>query len=108
MRDIKVIRASNEDRTPLLKFFRHYKIKEIAQNRVDCYLSHNFTVIAKDKEKIVGILQWYVKEDPNAGVVEFEEVNVLEDYRGRGIGSLIVKSAIQSVKSYFAKINIKG
>jgi len=107
MRDIKVIRASKKDKEQLLGWFKHYKVKGIAQNRVDCYLSHNFTVIAKDKEKIVGILQWSVKENPNAGVVEFEEVVILENYRGKGIGSLIVKQAIQSVKSYFAKIDIK-
>ena len=107
MASIKVGLASKKDKKQLSSWFRHYKVRSIAQNRADCYLSHNFTVIVKDKEKIVGTLQWYVKEDPNAGVVEFEEVHVLENYRGKGIGSSMVKQAIQSVKSYFAKIDIK-
>lgn len=107
MKDVKILQASSKDRKQLLGFFRHYKIKRLIQNRVNCYLSHNFTIIAKDKEKIVGVLQWYIKENPAAGVVEFEELYVSENYRGKGIGSLIVKYAIQSAKNYFAKIDIK-
>lgn len=94
MADIKILQASKKDRKQLLSWFKHYKVRSIAQNRTDCYLSHNFTIVAKDKEKIVGTLQWSVKEDPNAGVAEFEEVHVLENYRGRGIGSSIVNGFI--------------
>ena len=98
MDDIKITLATSEDRRQLSKHFEHYKIKKIIENRLDCYLSHNFTVVAKDKRKIVGVLQWYIKEDPRAGVVEFEEVHFSEEYRGKGIGSLLMKFAIQSVK----------
>lgn len=107
MTNIKTALATKEDKDRLLKYFEHYKIKEIIENRVDCYLSHNFTVVSKDKNQIIGVLQWYVKEDPNAGVVEFEEVYVSEDYRGKGIGSLLIEFAIQSVKDYFKEIKIK-
>ncbi len=92
--DIEVGLATKED-------------KEILEKRIDCYLSHNFTVVARDREKIVGTLQWYVKEDPNAGVAEFEEVHVLEDYRGNKIGSMLVDFAIQSVRDYFEKNGLK-
>jgi len=107
MENIKIVLASKNDKKQLLDFFQHYKIKTIIQNRIDCYLSHNFTVVAKDKNKIVGILQWYVKEDPKSGVVEFEEICVSENYRGRGIGSLLMKYAIQSVKNYFKRNKIE-
>jgi len=90
-----------------LGFFKHYKARDIIKKRVDCYLSHNFTVIAKDRKKIVGILQWYVKEDPKMGVVEFEEFYVLDNYRGRGVGSSLISSAIQSVKKYFTRNKVK-
>lgn len=107
MRNIKVIQASKKDKQQLLSWVEHYKVRSIAQNRVDCYLSHNFTIVAKDKEKIVGTLQWYVKEDPTAGVVEFEEIFVSEGYRGHGIGFSLLDYAIGSVKDYFAEIKIK-
>jgi len=106
MTNIKIVLASRSDEKQLLEFFKHYKIKSITKNRVNCYLSHNFTVVAKDEDKIVGILQWYVKENPQAGVIEFEEVYVLDNYRGKGIGSSIIKFAIQSVRDYFKNINI--
>jgi len=108
MINIKITLATEKDKKQLLKYFKHYKVKEIIEKRVDSYLSHNFTVIAKDKDKVIGILQWHVKENPQAGVVEFEEVHVLDSYRGKGIGSSIVKFAIQSVKDYFKNININA
>ena len=104
---IKVIIATEKDKKQLLDYFRHYKIKEIIEKRIECYISHNFTVIAKDENKVVGILQWYIKEDPKNGVVEFEEFHVLEKYRGKGIGSLILKFAIQNVRDYLEKIKIE-
>lgn len=108
MINIKITLATEKDKKQLLKYFKHYKVKEIIEKRVDSYLSHNFTVTAKDKDKVIGILQWHVKENPQAGVVEFEEVHVLDSYRGKGIGSSIVKFAIQSVKDYFKNININA
>ena len=107
MVDIKIVLATKKDKNQLFGYFKHYKVKEIIKNRIDCYLSHNFTVVAKDSDKIVGTLQWHIKENPKTGLVEFEEIHVLEKYRGKGIGSLILKFAIQSVKDYFRKINIK-
>lgn len=107
MKNIKITQASKKDGERLVRFFKHYRNKDLIQNRIDCYLSHNFSVIAKDDKKIAGILQWYVKENPNDGVVEFEEVYVLDNYREKGIGSLLIGFAIQSVKDYFRGLNIK-
>ena len=107
MEDIKISLAQKEDRGQLISFFKHYKIKEIIQKRTGCYLDHNFTVVAKDKDKIIGILQWYIKENPRAGVVEFEEMYVSSNYRNKGVGSLLLTYTIQSVKDYFTKIDIK-
>lgn len=103
---IKISLATKKDRKQLYGFFSHYKINKIIKNRIDCYTSHNFTVIAKDGDKIVGSLQWYVKEDPKAGVVEFEEFFVSKDYRGKGIGAKLISYGVNSVKSYFKKIGI--
>jgi ribosomal protein S18 acetylase RimI-like enzyme len=107
MTNIKVTLANEKNRNQLNEYFKHYQIKEIIKNRVNCYISHNFTIVAKEKNIIVGVLQWYVKEDPKAGVIEFEEIHVKEEYRGKGIGSMLIKFAIQSVKNYFNKMKIK-
>jgi len=107
MINIRLSLATKKDKQQLLDYFKHYKVREILEHRVDCYIYHNFTVVAKDRDKIVGTLQWHVKEDPKMGLVEFEEIHVSEDYRGKGIGSAIIKFAIQSVKNFFKKIKIK-
>lgn len=52
------------------------------------------------------MLQWLIKEDPRAGVVEFEEVYVSDEYRNRGIGSHMVEFAIKDVTKQFKYIGI--
>lgn len=104
---ITITTATNKDKQQLIDYLKHYKIKEFIQKRVECYLTHNFTIVAKDDEKIAGMLQWHVKEDPDDGLAEFEEVHVMEDYRGKGIGTKMVKYAVQSVKEYFKKLGFK-
>jgi ribosomal protein S18 acetylase RimI-like enzyme len=105
MAGIKIGLATVDDREAIAKYLEHYG--NLALKRAECYTSHNFTVLAKDRVKLVGILQWYVKEDPNDGIIEFEEMHVLEDYRQRGIGSLLVEFAIQSVNDHFKMIQQK-
>ncbi|MEI6887243.1 MAG: GNAT family N-acetyltransferase [bacterium] len=101
--NITISEAISSDHKELSSFFDHYNSLDISRNRTDCYLSHNHTIVAKEGSKIVGIIQWCVKEDPNSGVVEFEEFYVLEEYRGKGIGSKILDYSIQLVKDYFLK-----
>ncbi|MCK4756838.1 MAG: GNAT family N-acetyltransferase [Thermoplasmata archaeon] len=104
---IEMTTATKSDKPQLLAFFKHYSNPEILENRIDCYLSNNSTILAKDGNRIVGTLQWHIKEDPNCGVVEFEEFHVLEDYRNKGTGSLLIEHGIQSVKDTFRANKIK-
>lgn len=90
MARIKYSIATKEDRKKLLRLFGHYGNKKIVERRIECYLAHNFTVIARDNDKIAGVLQWYPKEEPSNGAAEIEELYVLADYRGRGIGSNLI------------------
>lgn len=103
---MKIRSATGDDKESIINFFKHYGVDEIISNRVDCYISHNHTAIAEQDNKIVGIVQWAVKEDPKAGVAELEEVYVLEPYRDRGIGSLLIEHAIESIKQYFTNSGI--
>lgn len=90
------------------EYFRHYGIRELIERRISAYLFYANTIVAKEKDKIVGTLQWHVKEDPNAGVAEFEEIHVLEGYRGKGIGSRLMEKGIEDVKSHFKKNGISA
>ena len=108
MDKIKITQANLKDQKQLLVFFKHYKTKKVTQNRVNCYLSHNFTNIARGGNNIIGVLQWHVKEDPNAGVAELEEFYVLENYRNQGVGALLLDFKINSIKKYFIKLKISS
>jgi ribosomal protein S18 acetylase RimI-like enzyme len=104
---ISISNATSTDRKQLISFFSHYKIKDYIEKRVDCYTSCNHTIVAKDNEKIIGTIQWLIKEDPNLGVVEFEEINVVFGYQKQGIGSQLITAAINSVKEFFNQNDLK-
>ena len=104
---ITISSATQKDKNQLETFFSHYKIKDYIEKRINCYLDNNYTIIAKDGQKVVGTIQWLVKEDPNLGVVEIEEVNVLVGYQKQGIGSKLITNAIDSAKQFFNKNNLK-
>ena len=104
---INISNATSKDKNQLINFFSHYKIKNYIKKRVVSYTSLNHTVVAKDDAKIVGTIQWLIKEDPNLGVVEFEEMNVIFGYQKQGIGSQLITFAINSVNNYFIKNNFK-
>lgn len=107
MNNIKITIATKKDKTQLLAWFKNYEINKLIEKRVNCFLEHNFTILAKDGDKIIGVLQWYVKEEPDEGLAEIEEVFVSEKYRGRGIASLLVMFAIKTIREYFIKFNFK-
>ena len=98
---ISISEADINDLDQLKKFFRHYKLNNLIKNRTENYIKYNHTTIAKDDEKIIGIIQWLIKEDPSLGVIEIEEVNVIMSYQKQGIGSKMMEFTINSIKKYF-------
>ena len=50
---------------------------------------------------------WHIKQDPNVGVAEFEELYVFENYRRKGIGSELVKSSIKAVRRQFKNLGVE-
>ena len=101
-----IAQATIADKKAMSEYLKHYGTKKIIEKRVDCYLSHNHTVLAKDGDKIVGMIQWLIKEYPRFGVAEFEEVYVLEKYQNKGIGSQLLDFTISAVGNYLKKLNI--
>ncbi|MFW9898480.1 MAG: GNAT family N-acetyltransferase [Candidatus Thorarchaeota archaeon] len=105
---MEIKKATSNDKEQLIKSFRHYNIKKHIEDRVECYLSHNNTIIALENNQLIGRVQWQIKEDPNLGAVEFEAIYVVKEFRRKGVGSSLLKFAIQSVKDYFKDIGIKS
>lgn len=105
---MEIKKATSNDRELLKKSFKHYKFSNFIENRVDCYLSHNNTIIALENSQLIGMVQWKIKEDPNLGVAEFEEIFVEKDFRGKGVGSALLKFSIQTVKGYFKNIGVNS
>jgi ribosomal protein S18 acetylase RimI-like enzyme len=102
-----IIEGTLVDKEQLTESFQHFNDEKIMKNRAECYLSHNNTFLAKDGNRIIGKMLWHIKEDPNFGVVEFEELYVFEDYRRKGIGSKLLRISIEAVCDYFNQLGIK-
>ena len=108
MRDIIISNATLSDKEKLAETFQDFKDKEAMQNRAECYLTHNNTILAKKGNDIIGKMLWHVKNNPNEGVAEFEELYVFEEFRRKGIGSELIEIAINSVRKYFESIGIES
>ena len=107
MTDIKIYTATNSDKVQLADWFSFYGDMKLIEKRIDCYLGHNSTIIAKDRDKIVGVLQWHVKESAVHGLAEIEEVMITESYRGQGIGSQLVIYTIDTIRASFTELSIR-
>jgi len=104
---MEIRKAKRQDKARLIEHFKHYKNKKLIENRVNCYLEHNSTIIAEENNEIIGLAQWFVKENPNSGVAEIEEVFVNPNFRGKGIGSGLIDFIIEDIKDFFKANNIK-
>jgi ribosomal protein S18 acetylase RimI-like enzyme len=107
MKDIIIANATLADQENLAETFQHFIDKRAMQSRAECYLTHNNAILAKKGDAIIGKMLWYVKESPNEGVAEFEELYVFEEFRRKGIGSKLIDTAIYSVREYFENHGIK-
>ncbi len=107
MEVIRIENATPDDQKQLEETFQHFKDKSAMRKRAECYLFHNNTVLAKDGNCMIGKVLWYVKGNPNDGLVELEELYVLEEYRRKGVGSELIKFSINSVQKHFKSIGIE-
>ena len=107
MRVIRIENGTPDDQKQLEETFQHFKDKTAMRKRAECYLFHNNAALAKVGNDIIGKVLWYVKENPNNGLVELEELFVLEEYRRKGVGSKLIKFIINAVQIHFKNIGIE-
>lgn len=105
---LEICLATEKDIEPLKEYFRNTvnDPSEFVDNRIKYYLKNHFVSLAKDDEKIVGHLFFQAKENPLLGVGEFEAVDVLNEYRRKGIGGMLCEKSIGYARDYFKRYNI--
>ncbi len=97
--------ATESDKETLIAQFDHYNNIIYQEKRAECYINHNSTLFMVIDGKIVGRVQWYVKEDPRLGVVELEEVFIEKNYRNKGFGYKIIERAISIIENNLGQLN---
>ncbi|WP_287008170.1 GNAT family N-acetyltransferase [Legionella sp.] len=96
----------------------HEDIKEVAKLHSQAFLRQknsidwvrcNFAAfprimlfVARDeKDQIVGYIQWIQKSGfRNESVIELEQIAVLQNKRGKGIGALLIRESVNAIKNY--------
>lgn len=105
---ITISQASIADKAQLENYFKHYNNQSFVKSRVEAFLNFGHTIVAKDSNTIIGVVQWSVKENPNLGVAEFEEMHVLISHQRQGIGSKLIEEAIKNIRDFFSQNKIKA
>jgi len=105
---MKISFASKKDKKQLLKYFGFYRDADYSAARVDYFLKYGKTIIAKENREIIGLMQWHVKENPNHGLAEIEEVFVYGAYRGKGVATKLLKFVTKSIRAHFREKKIRA
>ena len=61
---MEIKKASSNHRELLIKSFKHYKFSNLIEDRVECYLSHNNTIIAIENYQLIGKVSGKLKKIP--------------------------------------------
>ncbi len=107
---MKIEKATKKDFPDLLKYFEmNEKVTHLDffRKRIKYYADNYFILLAKEGKDLIGHLFFQVKENINLGVGEIETVNVRDDYRGKGIGTLLVEKAVKFAERYFNDVGVK-
>ncbi len=107
---MKIEKARKEDVHDLLKYLEENEkvtFLDFFKKRVEYYIDNGFILLVKEKEELIGHLFFQVKENINLGVGEIETVNLLEDYRGKGIGTKLIEESVKSMKKHFENVGVK-
>jgi len=81
--------GAREDLRPL------FELAEDSEAQLDSYLGSGRVLVARSGDAVVGHLQ--LVETDRSGEIELKNMAVREDLQGRGIGSLLVRAAIELV-----------
>jgi|TARA_Y100000310_G_scaffold336578_1_gene421519 ribosomal protein S18 acetylase RimI-like enzyme len=68
--------------------------------------SYNY-IVAKQDEKIVGIVTWLVHGLPKHQLIELDRIAVLPEFQGKGVAKELLNSLIKEAKEFFKKHNSK-
>ncbi len=84
------------------------------QNNSHGWISCNFAAfprimffVARDeKDNVVGYIEWLQKSGfRQESVIELEQIAVLKNYQGKGIGTKLIKESLTHIKAYLADNN---
>lgn len=63
--------------------------------------------VARDeKDKVIGYIQWIQKSGfRKQAVFELEQIAVMKNYQGKGIGTKLIKESLSHIKTYLSDSN---
>ncbi|MFX0116039.1 MAG: GNAT family N-acetyltransferase [Candidatus Hodarchaeota archaeon] len=99
----KILRADEKDFKALCKIYER-EYGALTEARIRSYLQYNHIKLLKEQDKIIGVLFWFVRESPKHGLAEIEDFFIANEFRGQGLGSMLLASAIDDIRDYFKSV----
>ena len=79
--------------------------EDLAKRYAKACVYSNRTLVAIQQGKIFGGITWSIKEGINSGMVEIFQMSILEPYRGKGYGSILVDNCLKDIETFYASRN---
>jgi ribosomal protein S18 acetylase RimI-like enzyme len=102
----EIVDANTVDVEELIGIYsspRLYHNREEASWFVKSFFDYHHVKVVKNNEKVIGALFWKVVEEKHHGLAEIADLWVDEEFRRRGLGEKLLRTAIEDMKRFFAK-----
>jgi ribosomal protein S18 acetylase RimI-like enzyme len=102
--------ATRSDLPRLIEMFCNRDLKtSLSESEwfVNCYIDYHHVLVAKVRGKIQGACFWRVEGERYSGLGWIENLWVEEGHRRSGLGEILIKKAIEDIRSYFKEVGVK-
>lgn len=82
-----------------------YHNREEASWFVKSFFDYHHIKVVKHDGKVIGAIFWNVVEEKHHGLAEIGDFWIDENFRRKGLGERLLRTAIEDMKQFFAKHN---
>jgi ribosomal protein S18 acetylase RimI-like enzyme len=102
---MKIRKATTQDKEGIANVLKQsYNIKTIEEGinvfEEELKKGHNY-IIAKDEEKIVGIVTWTIHDIPKHELAELNRIAVLPEMKGKGAAQQLFDKLVEDAKKFY-------
>jgi ribosomal protein S18 acetylase RimI-like enzyme len=105
---VQIVDADENDAESLIRIYSSphlYHNREEATWFVKSFFDYHHVKVIKHEGMVIGAVFWNVVEEKHHGLAEIRDFWIDENFRRRGHGERLLRTTIEDMKQFFAKIN---